>query len=105
MARREVIELLDDIDRTPATETVTFGLDGRGYAIDLNDEHAAELRAALDPYVKAGRRHTGRRGGRGRPEAFDPAAVRAWAASNGIEVSKRGRVPASVVERYRAAGY
>jgi len=34
----------------------------------------------------------------------DPAAVRAWAASNGVSVSARGRVSATVIEQYRAAG-
>ena len=34
----------------------------------------------------------------------DTKAVRAWAASNGIELSSRGRVPADVIEKYRAAG-
>jgi hypothetical protein len=30
--------------------------------------------------------------------------VRAWAASNGIQLSSRGRVPISVLQQYRAAG-
>ena len=34
----------------------------------------------------------------------DLKAVRAWAASNGVEVSGRGRVPAKVIEQYKAAG-
>ena len=34
----------------------------------------------------------------------DNRAVRAWARSNGIELSPRGRIPADVVERFRAAG-
>jgi hypothetical protein len=45
------------------------------------------------------RRHEGVEAG------VDTAAVRARAASNGIEVSARGRLPKDVVERYRAAGY
>jgi len=28
------------------------------------------------------------------------ATIRAWAAANGIDCPKRGRIPASVVERY-----
>lgn len=32
--------------------------------------------------------------------APDPAVVRAWAAQNGIQVGKRGRLPASLVARY-----
>jgi hypothetical protein len=35
---------------------------------------------------------------------LDLKAVRAWAASNKIELSNRGRVPASVIEQYKAAG-
>ena len=34
----------------------------------------------------------------------DRKAVRKWAQANGIEVSARGRIPAEIVERYRAAG-
>jgi hypothetical protein len=37
--------------------------------------------------------------------AVDVKAVRAWAASNGIELSSRGRVPTSVLEQYRSAGH
>ncbi|SDY87034.1 Lsr2 protein [Geodermatophilus africanus] len=35
---------------------------------------------------------------------YDPAAVRAWAAGQGIEVNARGRIKAEVVEKFRAAG-
>ncbi|MDR2566887.1 MAG: Lsr2 family protein [Bifidobacteriaceae bacterium] len=109
MAQRVVVELLDDLDQTPATATVEFGLDGINYTIDLNDAHAAELRAFLEPYAKVGRRPGSKRPGSGSAPAgavaFDPAAVRAWADSNGIKVSKRGRVPAWVVEKYHEAGY
>ena len=35
---------------------------------------------------------------------IDTKAVREWAESNGIELSSRGRVPADVIEKYRAAG-
>jgi len=31
--------------------------------------------------------------------------VRAWAASNKIKVSPRGRISAAVIEQYRAAGH
>jgi len=30
--------------------------------------------------------------------------LRAWAASNGIEVSSRGRISSTVIAQYRAAG-
>ena len=34
----------------------------------------------------------------------DNAAVRAWAAANGVTVSPRGRIKDEVIEAYRAAG-
>jgi hypothetical protein len=106
--------LQDDLDGSEANETITFGLDGLTYEIDLNERNAAKLRKALEPYVGAGRRvggnrarqrAAGRGGGRSRSRSdVDPAAVRAWAASNKIKVSPRGRISAAVIEQYRAAG-
>jgi len=109
MAQRVVVELLDDLDQTPAASSVTFGLDGKMYTIDLNSEHEAELRALMQKYISAGRK-VGTQRAAPRPVkrqsvGFDPAAVRAWAASRGFEVSPRGRVPAAVVAEYHAAGY
>ena len=107
MATKTVTELIDDIDGKPADETVSFGLDGVQYEIDLATGNAEALRDALAPYADAARRIGGRRTG-GKPVKVatdvDNKAVRVWAASNGIELSSRGRIPASVVEQYRAAG-
>jgi hypothetical protein len=116
MAQRIVTELTDDTNGKPADETVTFGLDGREYEIDLTSKNAAALRKAFDVYVKNGRRVGGRRprntGGssssassgssRSRSEV-DTKAVRQWAGENGYELSSRGRIPANVVEAYQAA--
>jgi hypothetical protein len=107
MATKTVTELVDDIDGKPADETVSFGLDGVQYEIDLATDNAEALRDALTPWAEAARRIGGRRGA-GRPvrvsTEVDTKAVRAWAASNGIELSSRGRIPGHVVEQYRAAG-
>ena len=109
MAQRVVVQKTDDIDGSEASQTVTFGLEGVYYEIDLNDAHADELRAALKQYASAGRRV----GGAGRrasapavksSSGYDPKAVRAWAASNKVEIPARGRIPAAVLEQYRAAG-
>lgn len=40
MATRTVIELIDDLDGSEATETVRFGLDGTEYEIDLAGQNA-----------------------------------------------------------------
>ena len=60
MAQKVNIVLVDDLDGTEATETVTFGLDGTSYEIDLNDANASALREALSGYVGHARKVTGR---------------------------------------------
>jgi hypothetical protein len=107
MASRTIVELTDDIDGGKAAETVSFGLDGRSYEIDLSARNAKALRAAVDQYIAAGRRTPGarvRRASAGNGAGYDPAAVRAWASSNKIKVSPRGRIKAEVLEQYRSAG-
>lgn len=56
MAQKVHIVLEDDLDGSEATETVSFALDGATYEIDLNDDHAAQLREALAVYVGHGRK-------------------------------------------------
>jgi hypothetical protein len=102
MAQKVQITLVDDLDGTPAAETVAFALDGTGYEIDLSSANAAALRDALARYVAHARRSRGaarRRSGRG----GRAGEIRAWARSQGIAVNERGRVPADVVSRYDAA--
>ncbi|WP_069813911.1 histone-like nucleoid-structuring protein Lsr2 [Streptomyces sp. TP-A0874] len=104
MAQRVVVTLSDDIDGGEASETVLFGLDGKSYEIDLNHSNAKKLRGALAPYVAAGRKRS--RSGRTYRRtsvAPDPAAVRAWARSNNMEVPPRGRIPKRVYEAFEAA--
>ncbi|MER6995197.1 Lsr2 family protein [Streptomyces sp. NPDC000410] len=108
MAQRVVVTLFDDIDGGEAAETVTFGLDGKSYEIDLNPANAKKLRNALAPYMAAGRKQH-MRAGKPRGEyrhtalAPDPAAVRAWAQSNKMDVPARGRIPKRVYEAFREA--
>lgn len=107
MAQKVQVLLVDDIDGGTATETVTFGLDGVTYEIDLSDEHATQLRDALGTWVGHARKVGGRsvsRGGAGRVRrATDAGDVRAWARENGYEVSERGRISAEIREAYAAA--
>ncbi|MFB7027192.1 MULTISPECIES: Lsr2 family protein [unclassified Streptomyces] len=111
MAQKVQVLLIDDVDGGEADETVTFGLDGRTYEIDLTDKNADKLRELLEPFVRAGRKQGGRvsAGSRGRvsaPRAAGeptPEELRKWASEHGYEVSSRGRVPASIKEAYAAA--
>ena len=91
----------------PADETVTFGLDGATYEIDLNERNAAALRDAMSAYVGAGRRSGGRRS-TARRKSSDSGSnatseIREWARANGYEVSERGRISAQVKEAYEKA--
>jgi hypothetical protein len=95
-------------------ETVTFGLDGQAYELDLGHKHALELRSALQPYIRAGRRvgkqpaapararRTPERQVPATGERPDTVAIRAWARAQGYQVSDRGRIPAEVLKSYEA---
>jgi hypothetical protein len=106
MARKITVALEDDLDGGPADQTVRFRLDGAEYEIDLSTRNATAFREQMAPFTararKAGRGPRSRAGGRtsGRERSGD---VRAWARDQGIEVSDRGRIPASVIEQYQAA--
>jgi len=104
MAQKVHIVLIDDIDQTDAEETVTFGLDGKEYAIDLNGKNARSLRDALAPYVAHARPVSGRRRSASKTAGgAAPSEIRAWARENGFDVPERGRVAAEVREAYAAA--
>ena len=101
---------IDDIDGSEAEGTVRFALDGAEYEIDLNAKHAEALRKALSRYVEAARRSSGtaarrpaRTGRRTAASGLNTTEVREWAKAQGIEVKDRGRVPAELVVRFRAA--
>jgi hypothetical protein len=100
---------IDDIDGSAAEGTVRFGLDGADYEIDLNAEHAQQLREALAAYVRVARRAGGgpRRpapsGRRGSASTLNTTEVREWAKAQGIDVKDRGRVPAELVIKFKAA--
>jgi hypothetical protein len=105
MAQKVHITLEDDLDGGDASETVSFGLDGRSYEIDLNDKNAKALRDALAKYVAAARRGGGRSAGSKRRTQVGASAreIRDWARSNGHQVPDRGRIPSDVREAFEAA--
>ena len=108
MAQQIQTLLIDDLDGTPAEDTVRFGLDGTDFEIDLNAEHEQALRGLLALYIKAARRGAGpQRPSRRRRTAStgDPgsAEIRDWAKNQGIDVKDRGRIPAELVVKFKAA--
>jgi hypothetical protein len=107
MTRKVRVVLQDDIDGSEPARTVRFGLDGREYQIDLNDEHEQALRQVLAPWIAHARRTVLTRfpepraaGDGGVP--VDASEIRRWAAERGIEVRERGRIPSAVRARYEA---
>lgn len=111
MAQRVQIILEDDYDGGEADETVSFGLDGAEYEIDLSTANATDLRNALAPWLG----HARKLGGRKRSRSASPRAasadsggsstsdIRAWALENGMDVSSRGRISSEVREAYEKA--
>ena len=114
MASKVQVLLVDDVDGGAATETVTFGLDGTTYEIDLSGKHAKQLRYGLTSWVEHSRK-IGRAGGKARSgltttaraahltDRPDLTEVRSWARQNGFEVSDRGRVSGKVLQAYQDA--
>jgi hypothetical protein len=106
MAQKVTVELEDDLDGSPADETVRFRFDGADYEIDLSDKNARALRKQLAPFVghaRKLRRGLARRAARTAATRQRSGDIRAWAKEHGIEVSDRGRIPASVIDRYKTA--
>jgi hypothetical protein len=118
MAQQVNVKFVDDLDGSDAAGTVSFGLDGKAYEIDLSDDNAAKLRDSLAVFVGAARKSggsatTGSRRGQKmtassapRPQSLDreqTAAIRAWARQNGHQVSDRGRISKTVVDAFQAA--
>jgi hypothetical protein len=113
MAQKVTVQLVDDLDGTVAEDisTVTFGLDGASYEIDLTGGNADKLRAGLADFVEAARRVGGRaKRGTAVNGASTPAAnreqtkaIRDWARQNGFDLSDRGRIPTNVIEAFETA--
>jgi hypothetical protein len=103
MAQKITVALEDDLDGGPAGETVRFGLGGTDYEIDLSTKNANAFRRKLAPFIEHARR-TGRgqrrRPGRTVSSRERSADIRAWAKDQGITVSDRGRISATVAEQY-----
>jgi hypothetical protein len=91
------------IDSTEPLDAV-LPVIGAMYNVTLRTEE----RDAVTPSATRGRvggtsRARGTTARRRKPAAAPPAAVRAWARSNGITVNERGRVSADVLAAYHAA--
>jgi hypothetical protein len=108
MARNISVVTTDDLDGSTDAETVSFGLSGVNYEIDLSEANRTRLTDTFAPFITAARKARGgsRRSSNGRSAAspsLDRAAVRAWAREAGLDISERGRISAEVIRQYEAA--
>lgn len=105
MATKVIKLLTDDLSGAEGARTYYFSLGGTAYEIDLVDD-GAELKKALEPFIKAGRRSAAAARSRradSAPERTEYlAALRQWAAENGIPLRARGRVPQEIEDQYEA---
>jgi hypothetical protein len=117
MAQKVEVTLVSDLDGvSPADETVSFGLDGQAYEIDLPAAEVTKLRKALAKYADAARTIATRRphGNAGsysgkrrrvdrRGTTTDLAVIRDWARHHGWpDINNRGRIPAEIEAAYHA---
>ncbi|MGB3698845.1 MAG: Lsr2 family protein [Gordonia sp. (in: high G+C Gram-positive bacteria)] len=111
MAKKTVIQIVDDIDGAELDEyeTVQWSLDGKSYEFDTSPEHAEEFRNHVATYVAISRPVGGRSTGARRSTApagraaTNTRVIRKWASDNGYSVSDRGRIPADIIAAYEAA--
>ncbi|AGS35909.1 Lsr2-like protein [Corynebacterium maris DSM 45190] len=102
MARREITQYFDDLDGSALTEeelnVVRFSLDGTDYVLDLSEDNAREFRELLARYLEVAREETANV-----LEKADPADIRQWAQSKGMDVANRGKIPHSIMKAYQEA--
>ena len=120
MAEKIIRTLIDDMETDEVDAdagTVSFGLDGRNYEIDLSRKNATRLRTFLQEFIDHAR-PAGRTKGQvkavttpprkaGAPSGYNReqlSAIRHWARRNGYpDLSSKGRVPAEIIEAYENA--
>src|SRR6478672_5948817 len=100
MAQKVTVVLEDDLTGGPAKQTVRFAFDGTDYEIDLNAKNAAAFGKQLAPYLEHARKAGRSQRRSGRTNRQRSGDIRAWAREQGLAVSERGRIPASVAEQY-----
>lgn len=106
MASTTTTTLVDDLtgvsDQT--VRNVRFTIDGVDWEIDLTAENRNKLQEVLAPYVavsrKPNRKARAAKTLQSGPSAFE---IRTWAASNGLQVGERGRIPQSLRDQYMVA--
>ena len=102
MARRNITQYFDDLDDSPLNEDevkiIRFSFEGTDYILDLSEDNARDFYDALDPFLKAARKDT-----KDVLEKANPADIRTWAQSKGMDVANRGKIPHDILQAYQDA--
>jgi len=112
MAKQERVDLIDDLDGSPAEDTFRVSWEGQAVEVELSADNRKRIEESLAALFDAGRKisvHYGSRGPQGpKPKQRAPrseekasnGAIRDWARQNGLQVSDRGRIPREVLAEY-----
>jgi hypothetical protein len=105
MVVRIIVNKTDDLDGVSGddVDTVSFGVDGVHYEIDLGAAHQERLRAALAQFIPAARRVEWSSCVSYSTQDDLMARIRSWAQEQGVGVSSRGRIPNALIAAFKAA--
>lgn len=109
MARKQVVQFIDDLDGKVLEEfvTVRWSLGDKQYEFDTSPVHADQFYQSLEKYVAASRRASSARQSRNGTGKVKPAeqiaVIREWARNNGYDINNRGRIPAPIIEAFETA--
>jgi len=109
MAKRVITTIVDDLSGEEGAETVSFAFLGVAYSIDLAPKNLDKLTRALQPFIDNATKVRGSSSPSSRPRSergereYDLVQLREWAGKNKVALPSRGRIPASIVEQYKAA--
>jgi hypothetical protein len=110
MARKVTLvdDYIDDGATVADAGTITFGLEGKNYEIDLSKASATKLRGQFAPWINKARPVGGKR----KPPAPATAsrlspdelqARREWAKANGYTVADKGRIAREILDAFENA--
>lgn len=104
--KKVTVQIVDDLSGSVISEgdgrSISFSFDDESFEIDLSNEHIEQFRDLLAPYITASRQ-VGKKRRTALAKSPELQIIRDWARSNGIQVSDRGRIAASVREAYAAS--
>lgn len=94
------VMLVDDLDGSPATETVTISYKNVEYTLDLSEDNALMLDESLQPFLSKATRNTKKRARTNSSDKAKNDGIREWARANGHDIPMRGRIPESIRSAY-----